>query len=394
MLPAPRRDYLPLAPAGTCAPGAHSTLVSCCHRQDSRLCSSAEPRTSDPGIANLRMTSKDLAITCLARLLRTRLCSLLLRAVCRTPVFVITTNPGAFLGNQLTIFSHVIACARDTGRDIWGASLFPYAKYFESTSRDLLARFPARRSLFPSQALRVFLYYYVFARFVRVLLLRPDPPLKDLGVITDYEGRQSLESKHFLDQVARKRLVLIEGYFFRTSVARITAHSPAIKAFFRPLKHHEANAEAVVRAARINGDVLVGVHLRQFDSVIDHTPHHLYKYQHVEHMSQAMRHTVGLLSGKRVVFLLSSNRKIDHSRFAGFSTAEGTGHMVEDLHALSLCDYILASTYSTYSRWASFYGNVPLYQMDTPGSPFSLQDFRVQVPGYYDPSDESSPIHV
>src|SRR4029077_14638741 len=115
---------------------------------------------------------------------------------------------------------------------------------------------------------------------------------------------------------------------------------------------------------------------------------------HVEHMRLAMRQTVELLAGKRVVFLLFSNKKIDHSRLSEFSTIEGTGRMVEDLHALSLCDYILASTYSTYSRWASFYGNVPLYQMETPSSQFSLQDFRVQIPGYYDPTDESSPIHV
>ena len=340
------------------------------------------------------MALRDSVITCLAYLLRTRLSSRLLRAVCRTPVFVITTTPGAFLGNQLTIFAHVIASARDTGRDIWGASFFPYASYFETTSRDILARFPARRSLFRIQALRVFLYYYVFARLVRVLLLRPDPPLSDLAVITDYDGRQYLQGENFLDQAAGKRLVLIEGYFFRTSVAQLTAHSPVIKAYFRPLQRHETNAEAVVRQARAEADVLVGVHLRQFDTVIDHTPHPLYKYQHVEHMSQAMRRTVELLAGKRVVFLLFSNRKIDHSRFTGFSTTEGTGHMIEDLHALSLCDYILASTYSTFSRWASFYGNVPLYQMETPGSRFSLQDFRVQIPGYYDPSDESSPIHV
>ena len=131
------------------------------------------------------MNLRDSVITSLAYLLRTRLSSGLLRAFCRTPVFVITTNPGAFLGNQLTIFAHVIASARDTGRDIWGASFFPYARYFEGTSRDFLARFPARRSLFRIQALRVFLYYYVFARLVRVLLLRPDPPLADLAVITD-----------------------------------------------------------------------------------------------------------------------------------------------------------------------------------------------------------------
>jgi len=340
------------------------------------------------------MNLRDSAITCLACLFRTRFFSRALRALCRTPVFVITTNPGAFLGNQLTVFAHVLACARDTGRDIWGSSFFAYARYFESTSRDVLARFPPRRTFFNIQPLRVFLYYYVFARLVRVLLLKPDPPPEDLRVITDYEGRQRLDSEQFLAQAAGKRLVLIEGYFFRTSIARLTAHSTVIKAYFRPLPHHEANAQAVVRQARTRGEIIVGVHLRQFDAVIDHTPHPLYKYQHAEHMAQVMRRTVELLAGKRVAFLLFSNRKIDHRRFTDFSIAEGTGQMIEDLHALSLCDYILASTYSTFSRWASFYGDVPLYQMETPSSQFSLQDFRVQIPGYYDPSDESSPVHV
>lgn len=340
------------------------------------------------------MSPKELAVKVLARLLRTHLTSLLVRAFFRTPVFIITTNPGALLGNQLTIFAHVIACARNTGREIWGASFFPYARYFEASSRDFLTRFPECRSVLRSQPLRVFLYYYLFARLVRVLLLHPEPRVADLAVITDYHGRQSLDSPQFLHEILGKRLVFIEGYFFRSSLASIVTHSSAIKKHFRPLRHHEANAVAAVRQARARGHVLVGVHLRQFDTVIDHTPHPLYKYHHVDHMNQAMRRTAELFPGRQVVFLLFSNKPIDRGRFATFVTAEGPGHIAEDLHALSLCDYILASTYSTYSRWASFYGNVPLYQIDTPGSTFALRDFKVQIPGVYDPSNESSPVLV
>jgi hypothetical protein len=182
------------------------------------------------------MGLKDRAIRYVAHFLRTPLSSLLLRMFFRRPAFVITTNPGALLGNQLTIFAHVIACGRETGREVWGASFFAYSRYFENTSRDMLTRFPARRSVFKSQPLRVFFYYYVFARLVRVLLLRPHPPLTELGVITDYEGRQSLDREQFRSQIAGKRLVLIEGYFFRTSVAKIATHSTEIKSYFRPLK--------------------------------------------------------------------------------------------------------------------------------------------------------------
>ena len=337
---------------------------------------------------------KDRVVEYLGRFLRTPFSSLLVRAFFRRPVFIITTNPGAYLGNQLTIFAHVIACARETGREIWGPSFFVYAKHFEHTSRDCFTRFPERTSLCRGQWMRVFLYYYVFARLVRVLVLRPLPPVKDVAVITDYDGKQSLESSAFLSQIREKRLALIEGYFFRCSMEKLKKHSGVIKEYLRPLRRHEVNASAVVGQARGRGEVLVGVHLRQFGTAGDENPHHLYRFENAERMNGALRQTVGCFPGKKVTFLLFSNMNIDISRYSEFSTGKGTGHIAEDLHALSLCDYILASTYSTYSRWASFYGSVPLYQLDAPGSVFSLRDFQVQIPGFYDPSDEASPIQV
>lgn len=340
------------------------------------------------------MSARDLAIHGVAAFLRTSVCGGLLRAFFRTPTFVITTNPGAFLGNQLTIFAHVIASACETGRHVWGPSFFLYARYFTSPSRDICTRFPERRSLFRFQRLRMLLYYYVFARLVRVVILKPDTRQKDLIVLTDYERPQSLHSPATLSRIDGKRVVFLEGYFFRTSMAAVREHSRVIKEYFKPLPRHEANAAAVVQQARTRGRVLVGVHLRQFDAVIDHTPHPLYKYQHAREMNQAMRRTADSFPGKTVVFLLCSNREVDPRGFADFCTAAGTGHIAEDLHALCLCDYILASTYSTYSRWASFYGDVPLYQVDAPTAKFSLQDFRVQVPGFYDPANELCEVQV
>jgi len=339
------------------------------------------------------MAFKNLVILLLSRFLRSRLSSFLCRVAFRKPAFVITTNPGAFLGNQLTIYAHVIACAQECGREVWGPSFFMYAKHFESSSRDLFTRWPTRRSfLYPLQSLRVFLYYYVFARVVRVILLHPEPPVKDVTVITDYERKQSLESPEFLRETSGRRVVIIEGYFFRTSGSKVRAHALAIKEYFKPLKRHEARAAAVVRQARIGADVLVGVHLRQFDPIIDHIPHPVYRYQNADQTTGPMRHTADLFPGKKVAFLLVSNNPVDPGRFPGFSAAQSTGHIAEDLHALSLCDYILASTYSTYSRWASFYGQVPLYQIENPGDVFALEDFRVHTPGVNDPTNESGPV--
>jgi len=329
------------------------------------------------------------------RFLRTPLCSSLVRWVFPRPTFVITTNPGALLGNQLTIFAHVIACAREGGRDIWGASFFMYAQFFEGASRDVFARFPERRFLIPgARRARATLYYYVFARLVRVLITVPDPPLRDLVLITDYERRHALESREFSALLGARRVAVIEGYFFRASATSLRRHADVIKRYFRPLKRHEANAAAVVGAARADADIVVGVHLRKFGGAHDDNAPSLYRFQHGDEMDRAMRQTADLFSGKRVTFLLLSNRRVDPRRYPDFALAEGTGHVVEDLHALSLCDYILASTYSSFSRWASFYGDVPLYQVDDPARPFSLEEFRVQIPGFFDPSDESGSIQV
>jgi hypothetical protein len=42
------------------------------------------------------------------------------------------------------------------------------------------------------------------------------------------------------------------------------------------------------------------------------------------------------------------------------------GSAVEDLYSLARCDYLLGPP-STFSLWASFYGNVPLHQMASAG---------------------------
>jgi len=47
-----------------------------------------------------------------------------------------------------------------------------------------------------------------------------------------------------------------------------------------------------------------------------------------------------------------------------------------DLYALAKCDYILGPL-SSYSQWASFYGNKPLYQLT--GSQERLERAKFQV---------------
>lgn len=338
------------------------------------------------------MDFKRKTIEKLSWFLRTALASTIVRAVFRKPAFVIT-QCGSQLGNQLTIFAHVIACALENEREVWNPSIFRYAQYFEHLSKDVLTRFPERKTWFSRNAsLRKFLYVF-FAKMVRLLMIDPNPPIMDISLVTDYASKQALESEEFLKQTTRKRFVLIEGYFFRISGDYLKKHAVRIREFLKPLPLYINNAENLINRERKQHDIIVGLHLRQFDPVYDGI-HPLYQYQHVDQMTSAMARFQSLFPDKKIGFILFSNKKIDLQKFEGFSVKESTGHIAEDIHALSLCDYILASTYSTYSRWASFYGEVPLYQVNDPQQLFSLNDFYIQLPGFYDPQNEACEVVV
>lgn len=338
------------------------------------------------------MNFKQKAIRFLSSFLRTKVCASLIRFFFRKPAFIITQS-GSQLGNQLTIFAHAIAISREIGREVWDPSFFGYARYFENTDADLWTRFPERKSWFSkSNRLRYFIYAF-FAKLVRLLIFYPNPPVEDLGIVTDFEKNQVLHEKGFLNQTLGKRVVLLEGYFFRTSAEILQKHADCIRDFFKPLQQHEQNASLLIQNLRTKASVLVAVHLRQFDPVKDGV-HPLYQYDHVHQMTFAMKQIESFFPDKRVMFVIFSNKPVESNCFDGFLTAQGTGQIAEDLHAMGLCDYILASTYSTYSRWASFYGKAPLYQMQHPDHLFSLNDFKEQMPGFYDLSDKNCSILV
>ena len=91
-----------------------------------------------------------------------------------------------------------------------------------------------------------------------------------------------------------------------------------------------------------------------------------------------MQRITSLFPQKKVAFLICSNTKVNAESFPGMSVIKGTNHELEDLYAFSKCDY-LAGPPSTYTMWASFYGDVPLYQMHDPNSAFSIEDFKIII---------------
>ena len=89
-----------------------------------------------------------------------------------------------------------------------------------------------------------------------------------------------------------------------------------------------------------------------------------------------MRRIELLFPSQRVTFLVCSNAALNQDSFTGLQTTCGSGHLVEDMYALAACDYMVGPP-STYTMWASFYGETPLLALKQPDKAFSLDQFDV-----------------
>ena len=128
---------------------------------------------------------------------------------------------------------------------------------------------------------------------------------------------------------------------------------------FRPRQEIVEKAEAMIAEIRKEANLVVGVHIRHGDYKTFENGRYYYT---LEEYHQMMLNIQELYKDKHVAFFISSNESFSMDIFTECSCyrfgKEPSGDIL-DLHTLSLCDRIVGP-WSTYSRWASFIGEVPL----------------------------------
>jgi hypothetical protein len=131
-----------------------------------------------------------------------------------------------------------------------------------------------------------------------------------------------------------------------------------VRSFFWLAPRYADGVKRVVAQARRGADHLVGIHIRQTD----------YKnylngkyYFTLEAYRRVMDDIQSQLSG-HTRFLVCSDAPIDRALFKEQDLVFSSGHPVEDNYALAACDFI-AGPPSSYSAWASFYGQTPLFHI-------------------------------
>lgn len=180
-----------------------------------------------------------------------------------------------------------------------------------------------------------------------------------------------------------------KGWFTMHDTRYIAQAKLQLQHIFRPRKEITDKAEAMMSEIRKEADLVVGVHIRHGD----------YKdfmggrfYYTLEEYRQFMLRIRQLYSDRRVVFFISSNGSFSLDAFSGLECRrfgkEPSGDIL-DLYTLSLCDRIVGP-WSTYSRWASFIGEVPLCCIKQADQPFREEDFSVITDFYHFANGENT----
>ena len=164
---------------------------------------------------------------------------------------------------------------------------------------------------------------------------------------------------------------------------------PQLQHIFRPRKEIVEKAEQMIIDIRKDCDMVVGIHIRHGDYKTFHNGRYFYT---LEEYHQFMLQINSLYSNKQVAFFISSNEQFSIDIFKGcrcYRYGKQPSGDILDLYTLSLCDRILGP-WSTYSRWASFIGEVPLCFVKSKDQQLTRPCFSIVTDFYHFSSGEST----
>lgn len=165
-----------------------------------------------------------------------------------------------------------------------------------------------------------------------------------------------------------------KGWQTRADTRYLKQTLPELKRIFRPKDEIMQKAEAMIAGLRQESDLVVGVHIRRGDYATWNDGRFFYE---LENYRQFMLRVQQLYGNRHVSFFISSNEDFSLNIFEGCYCRrfgkEPSGAIL-DLYTLSLCDRIIGP-FSSYSRWASFIGEVPLCFLEANDQQFTEDSF-------------------
>ena len=180
-----------------------------------------------------------------------------------------------------------------------------------------------------------------------------------------------------------------KGWDTMEDVRYLAQTKKELQHIFRPRQEIVDKAEAMIADIRKEADFVVGVHIRHGDYKTFYDGHFYYT---LDEYHQIMLNIQNLFSNKHIAFFISSNEFFHIEQFTGCACyrfgKEPSGDIL-DLYTLSLCDRIVGP-WSTYSRWASFIGQVPLCCLKGRKMSFTKECFSIITDFYHFENGENT----
>jgi hypothetical protein len=291
-----------------------------------------------------------------------------------SPIYYVHDAGG--MCNRLFPFAHLLAFSQETQRPLFNPVFGHLAEYFVGTNPQYsgsLAQCSGHESVLPRLSLPVWRVRFKIARN----LASHRVAIRTEGELLDLERIQN---------TGEIRAVQWISALYAIHNAAFQKHRDLIRSYFRPIPPIESAVQQHIAVARKNVDILVGVHIRHGDYAT-HSGGHL--FFEVSEFRELMDRMVNQLPGQRIGFLVCSNEPQPGEAFTGLVWRKGPGTEIGDLMALASCDYIIGPA-STYSQWASFYGQVPCFvhnrkyeeQYGIIPTELALKQFRIHGLGY------------
>lgn len=191
-----------------------------------------------------------------------------------------------------------------------------------------------------------------------------------------YKGitwRVKFKYKKSWDKIA-KSIGFTNGWESRFDSRYLQQALPELQQIFRPKEAIMKKAEEMIAQIRKDADIVIGVHIRRGDYATWLDGRFYYE---LETYHQIILRIQQLFNDHHVSFFISSNETFSLDIFEGcqcYRFGREPSGAILDLYTLSLCDKIVGP-FSTYSRWASFIGQVPLCFIESKDQKFTIDSF-------------------
>jgi hypothetical protein len=292
---------------------------------------------------------------------------------------VVIADRAGRLGNKLLLSSHLVAASSKVGFRVMLPPFTGHYRWFQHLDA-LLPMYPSAGHWSMSLPGARFLLFHMARAIAAVMLRLRLPGNRFIRVVRLSEkDRLSLADPRVCEELATTRLVILQGWLLRDEVA-LEERRDEVRRALSPIPEILSVGHGRVEEARGDGQVVVGIHIRQGD----YRKHLGGRFFFPTATYARMMEQILRIFPQDVRFLVATDSEQDWGLFSHLPYVRARGDALQDVFTLAACDFLFGPP-SSFSLWASYYGDTPLCMMTSREQVIDIKDFVI-APEIRDPA--------